>query len=293
MVGQPWSLGLIFLLGGASGSPAARAADTSLPPEPPASLAPAAVRSPERTVVDFARAQYRQAWLHHPAVGDPSWDTFAREPGNPIYTGREPYLWPVNGFLFRDPPSGRWYAYIGLYPRGYFPLNGGGCLVLGEKPGGGWEELGWALKGNPTMFDGNGKEPGGLPDVSVVHADGRYHMIYDWCDPQNLRGGLGYAWSDKPQGPFHRAKQPAHDDQDSVDDWRTLPSCLRGHACPPQGRLADPLRHEHAAQRGRHLGTGRHDRPRSPTALGRSPCCSSGRNPTYSIRRSSNSFRPS
>ena len=65
--------------------------------------------------IDFSRSEYRNVWLHHCAIGDPSWDTFVREDGNPIYTGREPYAWPVNGFLFHDPPSGRWYAYVGLY----------------------------------------------------------------------------------------------------------------------------------------------------------------------------------
>ena len=63
------------------------------------------------------------------------------------------------------------------------------------------------------MFDGDGKQRGGLPDVSVVYADGRYHMVYDWCDPANHCGGLGYAWSDKPQGPFRRTAKPVHDDR--------------------------------------------------------------------------------
>jgi hypothetical protein len=210
MICRHWSLGFVLLLGGSIASLAASPA-------------------PTKGMVDFARAEQREAWLHHPAVGDPSWDTFVREPGNPIYTGKEPYLWPVNGFLFRDPPSGRWYAYVGLYPRGYFPIRGGGCIVLVEKPHGGWEELGWALKGDPAMFDGDGHERGGTCDVSIVYADGRYHMIYDWCDPQNIRGGLGYAWSDKPEGPFHRAAEPVHDD-------RTQPM-IAGHA------RRDPARH--------------------------------------------------
>src|ERR1043166_4058833 len=68
---------------------------------------------------DLAKARYRERWLHHPVMGDPSWDAFQREPGNPIHTGVDPLLWPVNGFLFQDPPSGRWYAYVSVYPRGY------------------------------------------------------------------------------------------------------------------------------------------------------------------------------
>jgi hypothetical protein len=165
---------------------------------------------------DFAKASYREAWLHHPVVGDPSWDAFDREPNNPIYTGRPPFPWAVNGFLFRDPPTGRWYAYVGLYPRGYWPPPAAQCLLMREKSAGGWEELGVVLKGDPKTFDGDGRSPGAMPDVSVVWADGRYHMIYDWCDPQNIRGGLAYAWAERPEGPFHRAEQPIHDDRNQA-----------------------------------------------------------------------------
>jgi len=49
---------------------------------------------------DPAKSRHRDQWLHHPLVGDPSWDSFQREPGNPVYIGKEPYLWPVNGFLW-------------------------------------------------------------------------------------------------------------------------------------------------------------------------------------------------
>jgi hypothetical protein len=162
------------------------------------------------TTNDYAKANQRERWLHHYAIGDPSWDTFVRESGNPIYQGKPPYEWPVNGFLFRDPPSGRWYAYVGLYPRGYWP--GGPCLVMREHDGGGWEELDLAIQGDATMFDGDGTHPGGMPDVSVVYADGRYHMVYDWANYANTRGGLAYAWADRPEGPFHRAASPIHED---------------------------------------------------------------------------------
>jgi len=162
--------------------------------------------------IDFSRSEYRNEWLHHCAVGDPSWDTFVREDGNPIYTGREPYSWPVNGFLFHDPPSGRWYAYVGLYPRGYWP--GGPCLVMRERAGGGWEEIGLAIQGDPSTFDGDGAHPGAMPDVSVVYADGQYHMVYDWANHANNRGGLAYACADRPEGPFVRADHPLHLDAD-------------------------------------------------------------------------------
>jgi hypothetical protein len=160
--------------------------------------------------IDLAQAHYRDLWLHHEAIGDPSWDTFVREPGNPIYTGTPPHEWPVNGFLFRDPPTGKWYAYIGLYPRGYWPA--GPCLVMRERDGGGWEEAGLAIQGDAAMFDGDGQRPGAMPDVSVVYAGGRYHMVYDWACPDNTRGGIAYAWADRPEGPFHRAPAPIHED---------------------------------------------------------------------------------
>ena len=157
---------------------------------------------------DFALATYREDWLHHNAIGDPSWDTFVRESHNPIYTGRDPYQWPVNGFLFRDPPTGQWFAYVGLYPRGYWPA--GPCLVMRERLEGGWDELGLAIQGDPAAFDGDGHHPGAMPDVSVVYHDGRYHMVYDWANYSNNRGGLGYACADRPEGPFTRATHPLH-----------------------------------------------------------------------------------
>ncbi len=163
-----------------------------------------------RSTSDLAKSRHRDQWLHHPILGDPSWDSFQREPGNPVYIGKEPYLWPVNGFLFRDPPSGRWYAYISLYPRGYWPP--GGTLCLRERANGGWEEVGIILQGDAQSFDGDGKRSGGTVDVSIVYESGRYHMVYGWADPANERGGIAYAWAERPEGPFHRAPNPIHED---------------------------------------------------------------------------------
>jgi hypothetical protein len=61
------------------------------------------------------------------------------------------------------------------------------------------------LEGSKELFD----QGGATPDVSVVYADGRYHMVYDWVEPDwSQLGGLAYAWAEKPEGPFHRAPQP-------------------------------------------------------------------------------------
>jgi hypothetical protein len=167
---------------------------------------------PRKPFTDFALARYRGLWLRHPVLGDPSWDAFEREPGNPIYTGRPPYFWPVNGFLFRDPPSGRWYAFVSVYPRGYWPPPPANCLLMREKAGGGWEEVGLIFEGDPHSFAGDGEKTGAMTDASVVYDGGRYHLLYGWCDPKNARGGLAYASAERPEGPWRCAPRPIHDD---------------------------------------------------------------------------------
>jgi hypothetical protein len=162
--------------------------------------------------VDYALARQRDSWLHHPVIGDPSWDAFIREPGNPILTGSEPYAWPVNGFLFRDPPSGRWFCYVSVYPRGYFGKPNANSRILREREGGGWEDLG-LLFGDPRpSFVGTSESFGAMTDVCVVYDAGRYHLVYGWCDPTNSRGGIAYASAENPEGPFMCAPAPLHDD---------------------------------------------------------------------------------
>ena len=156
--------------------------------------------------VDYAESRYVDLWLRHPVFGDPSFDTFERVLGNPIHTGKSPYGWPVNGFFFRDPLSGNWYSYIGDYATGYIGPPPSRCILYRSKNRAQtWENLGPILQGDAQTFDKNGH----TPDVSVVYADGRYHMVYDWGEPNfNTDGGLAYAWADKPEGPWHRDTQP-------------------------------------------------------------------------------------
>ena len=75
-----------------------------------------------------------------------------------------------------------------------------------------WENLGMVLKGSPDTFDGNGKEPGGTPEGGIVYDKGIYHFIYDWC--MNVGGltpgGIAYAKSKSPEGPFERDSNPIH-----------------------------------------------------------------------------------
>ncbi len=155
--------------------------------------------------IDYAESRYVDVWLRHPVLGDPSFDAFERVPGNPIHTGALPYGWPVNGFFFPDPVSGNCYLYIGDYATGYVGPPPSRCILYRSKDrGDAWENLGVVLHGDAQMFD----KDGCTPDVSVVYADGRYHMVYDWGTLNyNKDGGLAYAWADKPEGPWHRDAQ--------------------------------------------------------------------------------------
>jgi len=155
--------------------------------------------------VDYAAAAHAGDWLRHPVFGDPSFDAFERRPGNPIHRGAAPFEWPVNGFLFLDPSSGRWYVFVGDYGQGYLKPPSRCLLYRSADQGLNWTNLGVVLSGDPAMFDHGGH----TPDVSVVYADHRYHMVYDWGEADfNAEGGLAYAWAARPEGPWHRAPQP-------------------------------------------------------------------------------------
>lgn len=160
---------------------------------------------------DLARASARDEWLHHPVIGDPSWDAWERDPANPIYVGSEPHHWPVNGTLFRDPLTGYWYAVISVYPRGYFGGVPFDIRILREAGRGQWEDLGLVFGGNFPEYPGV-KADGGATDGQVVYYEKRYHMIFGWANRQNTRGGLGYAWSDRPEGPYRPSPVPLDDD---------------------------------------------------------------------------------
>ena len=125
------------------------------------------------TEVDYAESRHVDSWLRHPVYGDPSFDSFERAPGNPIHRGSPPFEWPVNGFFFADPASGNWYVYVGDYCRGYGACASRCLLYRSTDRGLSWQNLGPILQGDAKLFDKNGH----TPDVSVVFADGRYHMV--------------------------------------------------------------------------------------------------------------------
>lgn len=60
-------------------------------------------------------------WLQHPTLGEAGFDSTVQHASNPIYKGRPPWAWPVNGILggsFRNKPT---VMYIGLYRENYAP----------------------------------------------------------------------------------------------------------------------------------------------------------------------------
>lgn len=170
---------------------------------------------------DFAVSSQVDAWMHHPVVGDVSFDAFERAEGNPIVQGTPPMAWPVNGFLFHDPVSGRDYAYVGEYASGYALTPGvaSRCVVLRQEADGHWENLGPIFGPEPHVYEGEVSPVYHAPDVSVVYEDGRYHLCFDWttqnttwenasAPPAEANSGVGYAWAERPEGPFHHVARP-------------------------------------------------------------------------------------
>jgi len=175
--------------------------------------------------IDFAIAAKKDEWLRHPIYGDPSFDSFEHDVANPVLTGKPPYEWPVNGFLFHDPKGTGLYCYVGNYLLGYridseYPAC---CTVFhSEDDGGTWEDLGSAFPKEKTQFAECEYHVGDSPDVSVIYYGGRYHMTYDWGSDNNTwatmrspiagqcDSGCGYAVADSPEGPFIRDLNPIY-----------------------------------------------------------------------------------
>jgi len=171
---------------------------------------------------DFAAGAWKDVWLRHPVLGDASFDTFTHADQNPIVRGTPPYEWPVNGFLFQDPVSNHWYLYVGHYCAGYAmrPEAPSYCHIYrSTDQGRHWEAAGPLFAKDNFTFDGEVSPATHWPDICVIYAEGRYHLCYDWCTdnttwenaanpPAEVNSGAGYAWADRPEGPFQRALKP-------------------------------------------------------------------------------------
>ena len=159
---------------------------------------------------DYAMLAQKDDWSHHFAYGSPSWDTFERFPNNPVYRGRKGMEWPVNGFLYADPISKNWFLYVGEYKENYQSDKDSttadfNCVILqSNDKGKTWKKLGDLFPKNLLSY---GSKKLQVPDVMVTYSNGKYHMVFDWVTNhfnwQNAEDtGIGYAVSDKPEGPF-------------------------------------------------------------------------------------------
>ena len=206
--------------------------------------------------IDFALGQQADAWLRHGALGDPSFDSFEHRPGNPIVRGKPPFTWPVNGFLFEDPKSGYWYAYIGNYLTGYDigpgkPMTH--CRVHRSKDRGKtWEEIGPIFNDPKFHFQGDAHTANGAPDVTVAFADGRYHLAYDWFSdnmtwarmldpPDGMDNGCALRLVGAAGGAVPSCRQPDPADErhgPAIRSEQEIPPRLRHRHHPSQARLA-------------------------------------------------------
>ncbi len=174
---------------------------------------------------DYSLLIHKDDWMRHPVLGDPSFDGFTRYAKNPVQRGTPPYDWPVNGFYFEDPVTGKEFLYIGQYHAGYalntdfgnpIELSQGCIAYYSEDRGITWKYHGPVFKDESVVLDGEAGPITFAPDVSVVYADGKYYMGFDyattrytWDFGNIMHGGLAVAVSDKPQGPFTIYKKPA------------------------------------------------------------------------------------
>lgn len=160
--------------------------------------------------IDYAKTAHMDAWLRHPVLGDPSFDTFTRL-GEAIHRSQPPYDWAVNTSLFRD-HDGTWYCYAGLYERSYFGTREPRFRIYrSTDQGQNWEDLGWGFETGFRM-EGDAGDSDVCPDVVVFYDEkvGKYLMTYDTASVVDRKveyDGVALAWADTPAGPFTRLPQ--------------------------------------------------------------------------------------
>jgi len=156
---------------------------------------------------DFALLTQRDQWSHEYALGSPTWDTLERFSNNPVYRGSKGLEWPVNGFLFSDPMSHKWYLYIGEYKENYssdqdIDTADFNCVIYeSEDRGKTWSSKGNLFPANMVSYDSIKIQ---APDVMVTYVDGEYHMVFDWVPADfnwqsSEKSGIGYAVADSPE----------------------------------------------------------------------------------------------
>lgn len=175
---------------------------------------------------DYAATGWMEAWLRHPVLGDPSFDTFERV-GGCVHRSEPPYAWGVNGSLFRDPKDGAWYYYAGLYGFGYQQEGDhrSRCLIYrSDDEGESWACLGPVFEQGVEFagYEGDEGRSSNFPDCAVTY-DGdtdTYWLAYDWSsDNSNWNvisepvgtgtdSGSALAWAKSPAGPFTRLPRP-------------------------------------------------------------------------------------
>eukprot|EP00039_Didymoeca_costata_P024733 m.11272 g.11272 ORF g.11272 m.11272 type:complete len:702 (+) comp4411_c0_seq1:231-2336(+) len=167
--------------------------------------------------INLAAATNKGLWIAHPTVGEASFDSLQRYVHNPVYVGKSPYEWPVNGVITRINAT-NFALYIGLYGRGYRGVPSEMLAMISTDGGKTWGNETVVLMGNKSLYD----RGGGVPDGSVVYEDGVLHMVHDWGLPGSLgsnngNGGLGYANSTKgPLGPFERSAVPLNAERNNT-----------------------------------------------------------------------------
>ncbi len=176
-------------------------------------------------MLDYAKAENRNLWLRHPTLGDPSFDTFEKV-GETVHKSQPPYEWGVNGSLFKDPKTGYWYYYAGIYPFGYNMYSTENppkfIIYKSKDKGASWECLGDGFE-RGFSYEGHTAPSDIFPDVVVIYDEDTdlYWLTYDWIAndiclqvPDNKKNqytrdsGAAIAYSSSPEGPFTRLKIP-------------------------------------------------------------------------------------
>ena len=171
--------------------------------------------------LDYAKAENMEAWLRHPVLGDPSFDTFEKL-GETVHQSVPPYEWAVNGSLFCDPADGTWYYFAGIYGHGYNTnVKSDFIIYKSTDAGKTWQNLGKGFA-DGFCFDGYSTAADSHPDAVMTYDTETklYWLAYDWGTNEGTwatahhppekkyNGGAALAYSQSPAGPFTRLAKP-------------------------------------------------------------------------------------